>query len=71
MARRMVRFHGVSSCLFTTTAHLAYMEDALLASNIHRTAKQQNQVVTLLRGFTPLFKREQPQRCYTEMVMSS
>jgi len=35
MARRMVRFRGISISLFTTTAHLAYMEDALLASNVH------------------------------------
>jgi hypothetical protein len=35
MARRMVWFQGISSSLFTTTAYLAYVEDALLASNIH------------------------------------
>ena len=35
MARRMVRFQGISRGLFTITADLAYMEDALLASNIH------------------------------------
>jgi hypothetical protein len=71
MARRMVRFRGISISLFTTTAHLAYMEDALLASNVHRTAKQKKQVVTPLREFPPLFIREQPPRCYTEMEKSS
>jgi hypothetical protein len=44
MARRMVRFQGISRGLFTITADLAYMEDALLASNIHRTAKQQTKL---------------------------
>jgi uncharacterized phage protein gp47/JayE len=71
MARHMVRSQGISSSLITTTAHLAYMEYALLASNIHRSAKQLKQTVTPLREFTPLFKREQLQRCYTEMEMSS
>jgi hypothetical protein len=70
VARRIVRFQNISNSLNTTTAYLAYMEYALLASNIHRAAKRPKQTVTPLREFTPLFKWEQPQRCYTAMEMS-